>query len=609
MSSKKEYDFIVVGGGTAGLVVANRLTEDPSISVLVLEAGANALADPRVAIPALWSAILGTDLDWDYLTVPQEHLNGRKIGQPQGRLLGGSSGLNAEVFVPPSAADFDAWEALGNAGWGWAKVAPYMRKFHTLHHPADDAREHLNINWVDEAVRGQDGPIQAMFGDVPQNPLGRAWLQSLEELGVRLTNDPFSGQGTGCFSCPSSVDPKTKTRSYSASAYYAPVSNRSNLEVITGATTSKIILESVEGSIVARGVAFRTKDDETIHQVHARNEVILSAGAFGSPKLLELSGVGDKSVLEKAGIPVLLDNRNVGENLQDHIMTGISVEVTDGVFTGDCLLRQEPEILAASMKMYQEHKAGPFSAGSLTSYAFAPLRKTSESARNLEGAVRKLGGEPAASSFEKFHHRFVADLLASSSEATAALFAIPAQVNLHNGPKQIGMTTDPKPGNYLSLGAALVHPLSRGSSHITSADPDVAPTIDPRYLSNPVDIRIFAHHLMIAEDLINSAPLANFLKEDGRRAQPGNPRLSTLEDTMAYIRETALSNNHPVGTCAMVPERGGGVVDSRLKVHGVEGLRVVDSSVMPLIPRCNTQTVVYALAERAADLIKEEYKM
>ncbi|KAF7515937.1 hypothetical protein G7054_g14359 [Neopestalotiopsis clavispora] len=609
----QEYDFVIVGGGTAGLVVAARLSENADVSVLVLESGGDALADPRVAIPAMWSAVLGTELDWDFITVPQENLNSRQIGHPQGRALGGSSAINAEVFVPPSATGFDTWESLGNPGWGWSNVEPYFRKSHTLNPPDEALAKHLDIDWIDEATRGSNGPIQATFTGFTEDPLGRAWNTTFRQLGFGVTQDPYSGRGIGAWSTPASIDPLTKTRSYAASAYLAPVRDRPNLHVVTGATVCRILLQETS----AKGVVFKLKDDNGTneHQVQAGREVILAAGAYQSPKLLELSGIGNKLMLDKFGIATKVENNNVGQNLQDHlmtgisfeaadgVMTGISFEAADGVMTGDCLLRQEPEFVNAFMQMYQEHKAGPLAGGAIPSCALMPIisDELSKMDPQHQELFRDILAKSAAKSILQGHIK---------DEASAALFMLPAQVNLHNGPKQSGMVSNVKPGNYVSLGVSLLHPLSRGSSHISSADPSAPPVIDPRYLSHPLDIEVFARHLMALEVLAKSSPLDAYLKPDGQRAQGlggRNADANTLERAKDYIKETTLTNNHPVGTCAMLPLEKGDVVDARLCVYGVANLRVVDSSIMPLIPRGHIVTSVYTVAEKAADLIKEDY--
>lgn len=529
-------------------------------------------------------------------------------------MLGGSSAVNAEVFIPPSTIGFDAWESLGNAGWGWNGVAPYFYKFHTLNPPSEDVSKHLDLNWIDESSKGT-GPIQASFSGVVEDPLGKAWNETFKQLGFGLTGNPFRGRGVGGWSNPAAIDPVTKTRSYAASAYFAPVSSRSNLEVITGATVSRIILEdSLNGDQpIARGVEFT--QDGVEHRANASREVIVSAGVFQSPKILELSGIGDKALLEKFGIATKVNNPNVGENLQDHLMTGVSYEVAEGVMTGDPLLRQEPQFVQAAMQMYQEHKSGPFASGSLLSYAFTPIMAQAldklepQLQESLEELVQQLADTPSMSELEQENVRFIKSILQSETpgEASGSLFMLPAQVNLHNGPKQAGMTKDIKPGNFLSMGASLQHPLSRGKSHISSSDPTAAPVIDPRYLSHPLDIEMYARHLMVIEILAKTPPLSNHIKAGGRRAQPGEARVDTLEKAKSYIRETALTDNHPVGTCAMLPREKGGVVDNRLRVYGVQRLRIVDSSIMPLIPRANVQTSVYTVAEKAADIIKEDH--
>ncbi|KAI0839568.1 putative GMC oxidoreductase [Hypoxylon sp. FL0890] len=559
----------------------------------------------------MWSAVLGTELDWDFITVPQENLNNRRIGQPQGRVLGGSSAVNAEVFVPPSAIGFNAWETLGNPGWGWDGVAPYFRKFHTLVPPDEAVQKHLGLSWMDESTRGT-GPIQASFSGVVEDPLGKAWIETFKQLGFDFTGDPFGGHGIGGWSVPAAIDPVTKTRSYAASAYFAPASSRSNLEVITHATVSKIIIDG-DTTPTARGVAFKTQSGIE-HEVKASREVILAAGAFQSPKILELSGIGDESLLSKFGITTKVNNPNVGENLQDHLMTGVSFEVADGVMTADSLLRQEPELVQAAMQMYQEHKTGPLASAALLSYAFMPIMTQAleklepQLARSLDELVQKLDAA-SMSEHERQSLDFTKSLLRSgtSLEASGSLFMLPSQVNLHNGPKQAGMTKDVKPGNFVSIGASLQYPLSRGKTHISSSDPSAAPVIDPRYLSHPLDIEIYARHLMVIEIIAKTRPFSDYIKPGGRRAQPGEAKVDTLEKAKAYIRETALTDNHLVGTCAMLPREKGGVVDHRLRVYGVKGLRVVDSSIMPLIARANVQTSVYTVAEKAADIIKEDH--
>lgn len=503
---------------------------------------------------------------------------------------------------------FDAWSGLGNSGWSWKQIAPYFRKFHTLHAPSEAVAKAHGIDWIDEQVRGTDGPIQASFCAMEQDPIGQAWADSFKSLGHELSTDPFGGQGLGPWSQISSIDPVSVTRSYSASGYYRPIMNsRPNLTVLTNATVHKTTTIAEAGSHIASGVLVQLPGSETPQEIHAAREVILAAGAFQTPKLLELSGIGDAKILKEYGIACVSDLPLVGENLQDHLMTGISYEAADGIPTGDPLIRQEPEMMQMVMQMYQEHKAGPLAMGSLANFSYMPILEDFVSTPDdFQSLVQKYKPGPTATRLEQAEFDYVLSVLQKPSEGSAALFMLMAQVNLHNGPKQVGMVSDAKPGNYLSIGAGLSHPLSRGSSHLSSSDPNASPTIDPRYLSHPLDIEVYARHMLAVEKLAATPPLANFIKQDGKRAQPGNPKLTSVSEAKAYIRETALTNNHPVGTAAMLPKELGGVVDERLRVYGIKGLRVVDASVMPLIPRGNTQTAVYAVAEKAADLLKED---
>ncbi|RYP86632.1 hypothetical protein DL769_000700 [Monosporascus sp. CRB-8-3] len=400
---RQEYDFVIISGGTAGLVVATGLTENVDVSALVPEAVENALQDPRIDIPAMWSAVFGTDLDWDFMAMPQEELNGRQIGEPQGYVLGGSGAINAEVFIRPSAVGFDAWEPLGNPGWSWHDVAPYFRRFHTLNMPNEVVAKHLDLSWIDEAIKGTSGPIQTNFIGVVEDPLGKAWNETFRKLGLVFEGGPFNGRGLGGWWIPASIDPVSKTRSYAAAAYFAPAKSR----------------EILRSSPALTGVIFKLKDGTT-HQVNANREVLLAAGVFKSPKMLELSGVGGKALLDRLGIETKVNNPGVCEYLQDHLMTRSS----------------------------------------------AP------------------------------------------NEACGSLFMIPAQVNLHNGPKQSGMTRDCKPGDFISIGAFLQYPLSRSTSHISSLDPSAPPTIDSCYLSLPLDIEIYARHPMASRWALIERPAA-----------------------------------------------------------------------------------------------------
>jgi choline dehydrogenase-like flavoprotein len=511
-------------------------------------------------------------------------------------MLGGSSGLNGFAFTPTSKSNIDAWAQLGNSGWDWDTVAKYFRKSYTLTKPSDPAVQHLKLDYIDEKVRGVDGPIQVSFPDEPENKWARSWLDTLGSLGYPPSNDPFNGTALGAYVNAESVHPKTKTRSYSGNAYLDPARSRINLTIITGAVVEKIVFDT-SAEVVARGVQYRKEGTPTT--VQTTKEVILAAGAFNSPRLLELSGVGSAQLLKQHGIPVVIDNTNVGENLQNHPMCGLSFEANDSAMTIDPIARQEPAALGAAMEAYTTTQSGPFAHSGTYASAQLPLA-------NLQTAPKSVAdlASPASQNgaFAQAHARYVQSVLASPAEASGHYMSFPGYAAFTGD----GSMAPPPAygGNYFTVALLLAHPLSRGSSHIASADPTAKPAIDPRYFTHPLDLDVLARHLQFAEQaIVQTEPLKSLLKPGGRR-NPGAPEsLKDVDDAKAYLRKTAVGAYHPCGTCAMMPKDLGGVVDDRLRVYGCTNLRVCDASVFPFIPRANPQATVYAVAERAADLI------
>ncbi|KAI3056383.1 CAZyme family AA3 [Aspergillus niger] len=592
-----EADYVIVGGGTSGLVLASRLSENDSTrSVIVLEAGKNLIDDPRVQTPALWTTLMGSETDWQFKSTPQAALNNRVIKEPQGKVLGGSSGINGQAFIAPTKAGIDAWNKLGATGWTWENLAPYYKKATTLQLPDEPTRNHIGVGWVDPEVNGSSGPIKVSFPAVKESPMAKAWVEAFQGMGYGCTADPFSGVSTGGYSNLASVDYEKKQRSYAATGYGLPAMGRQNVKILTEATVQKILFSTSDNGAMAVGVEAKI-DGQTV-TVKARREVILTAGAVNTPKLLELSGIGDKERLEQLSIPVIVENSNVGENLQDHLMTGISFEVKSGIATGDPLLRQEPETIQTAFQLYSEQKTGPMTIGGIQSSAYMPLTDHSGQPEARQAYLDSF--PPVANERDQV----IRDIYTQEHEPTCQMFMFLAQANLHESGKSfVGQNL--LPGNFLSLGITQNLPFSRGAVHIASADPTVPPIIDPRYFSHPLDLDLMARNLLSVERLHNVKPIADYLVESGQRNHP-NAFLTDLESAKKYLRDTATTSYHLSGTAAMLPQEKGGVVDENLRVYGTTNLRVCDASIFPLIPAANPMSTVYAVAERAADIIKAE---
>ncbi|KAI0964790.1 hypothetical protein F4678DRAFT_468200 [Xylaria arbuscula] len=595
MASQRSPDYIIVGGGTAGLVVANRLSEDPNIQVLVLEAGKDLSLDPRVNIPALWTSLMGSDADWQYQTFPQQGLQNRSIRQPQGKSLGGSSAINGQAFIAPGKAEIDAWAKLGNPGWDWNSLVPSYKNLYTLTPPSDEATaKHLGIDWMNGEYHGTSGPIKVSFPGVIENPLCRAWIDTFEDLNLVTSADPFSGTSIGGYSNMATVDPETKVRSYAGSAYGIAARQRPNVRMITEAQVQRVSFTGTSPGVV-KATGVQVLVEGKVQTFISAKEVILAAGVYNTPKLLELSGIGDRKVLGRHGIPVRVDLPGVSENLQDHLMTGLSYEVVDGVITGDPLLRQEPEALTLAQKLYVDNKAGPFTIGGIQSHAFM---STPDASALLDKVPQSQKPEDSE------YYDIVRSIIEAPGESSGAWLMFLAQTNLHEaGDSFVGSQLLPE--NFISLGCVQSHPFSRGATHISSADIHAAPNINPCYFSHPADLEIMAHHLQALDTKLRpSEGLAQFLKPDGKRNHPDAFYVGDLEGAKKYVLDTATSAYHGCGSAAMLPREKGGVVNPNLVVYGTENLRIVDASIFPLIPRGNILSSVYAVAEKASDIIK-----
>ena len=358
------FDYIVAGGGTAGLTLAARLTENPDIIVGVIEAGLDRTEDPNVLTPGLTPTMWDNpDYDWIFETVPQVHGNNRVVNHPRGKQLGGSSAINFLYSTHASQRDIDDWGELGNSGWSWSALFPYFLKSEKYNAPSASISTQVDTTFIEPSLHGERGPIQNSFPPFYDN-FYKAWEPTYKNLGLGPTGDPKGGIAIGAYTTLLSLDATNATRSYAGNAYYKPNAGRPNLMVLTGAFATKIVFAASRTPLVATGVSFTISGEA--YTASARREVIICAGTFQAPHLLELSGIGNASLLKSKGIDLQLDNPNVGENLQDHILLPLAFEAAPGEVTFESL-RNETYFTDA-LAEYTVNHTGPLAAGTCNAY-------------------------------------------------------------------------------------------------------------------------------------------------------------------------------------------------------------------------------------------------
>jgi choline dehydrogenase len=517
------YDYVIVGAGSAGCVLAARLTEDPDVSVLLLEAGPADLKE-NIHVPAAFGSLFKTDVDWDYATAPEDGCNGRMMYLPRGKVLGGSSSINAMVYIRGAREDYDGWRDAGNSGWGYDDLLPYFKR------SEDNERGESEFH-------GTGGPL-TVSDSRSRNPMSEAWVQAAAETGLPL-NDDFNGRrqdGVGLYQ----VTQRDGMRCSAAAAFLRPARERRNLTIETRLQVHRLLIE--RGRAV--GVAGERLGEP--FEAVAEREVILSAGAYNSPQLLMLSGVGPAEHLAMREIDVAVDLPGVGQNLQDHINSGV-IYMTD-----------EPVSLIVGMEPEHQLEFAEQGRGPLTSN------------------VAEAGG------FWRSHPGLAA-----------------ADLQFHAAPVMFvdeGLGDPVAHG--ISFGACLLTPKSRGSVTLRSNDPSAKPWIHHAFLSEEEDVGTMLDGLRLTMDMARAPALSRYCSE--AFVAPESPEPGALRAHLARRSQTLY---HPVGTCAMGTGPAA-VVDAELHVHGVEALRVVDASVMPAVPRGNTNAPTIAVAERAADLIR-----
>jgi choline dehydrogenase-like flavoprotein len=504
------------------------------------------------------------------------------------------------MLAKPSKTCLDSWAALGNPGWDWDGLLPYYRKFMSLNRPPPKSEKLLDTSRMQEWIGDGDGPIQASWPPAEYTTavqqMAPEWAKN---LGLR-SHHAAIGDSTGYYDQALSIDMEAGRRSSAVYEYYQPNAHRTNLFLITDAMVQRIVFsdDDSNGEKVATGVEFVVHGCQ--YSASAKREVILCAGTIQSPQILELSGIGSRSILEKHDIKVLVDNPGVGENLQDHVMSGMAYEAVSGLPTREDL--KQPGVMDMLIGEYLKNPVGPL-VNHMTSSIYMSygdiLDDKSKLKQNVESLVpnsQTLGNTGLAKQMKIHQERLL-------NPADCAVWLIPFSggIDLRNVSHGSGIFNHSDPEHYLSFAAALTHPLSRGSSHIQSSDACVHPIIDPRYMSHPADIHVLAQALRVIDaKLVHTEPFASKLK--GCK-QPTCQSFSP--DTAEGFAQEYLSTQwHVLGTCSMLPREDGGVVNPTLEVYGTANLRVIDASIIPLEVQGNIQTAVYAVAEKGADLVK-----
>jgi choline dehydrogenase-like flavoprotein len=564
----------VIGGGTAGLAVASRISLGlPNLSVLVIEAGPDGRQEPGIFVPGRKGSTLGGRYDWNLTTIAQPNANNRVFAQNRGKVLGGSSALNLMTWDRTSEFELNAWEKqLGNKGWNWKSLYAAMLKCETfMPSPA----------YGTEGV-GTTGPIRTLINRIfPRHQ--STWYPTMNSLGLATNRESLNGNPIGVSTQPSNVSPNY-TRSY-APEYLKLAKNNMFLKLDT-----RVAKINFKGK-TATGV---TLEDGT--EITARQEVILSAGSFQTPGLLELSGVGNASLLEKLGISVVKNLPSVGENLQDHIRIQVSYQLKPEYPSFDVL--KNATRAAAELALYNADRESLYDY-TASGYAYFPWGIVgNETASQLRTLVDNDSGLTSVT--DKLKKTYFSPSLSTKVPQLEVIFS-DGYTGLKGYPaansSQFGIGT-------FALIGVVQHPLSKGNVHINSRSISEKPIINPNYLSHPYDLAAATNLAKFLRRIASTKPMSEVWTEE---YEPGNA-IQTDEDWRKYALANTLSIYHPVGTAALLPEKDGGVVNSELKVYGVKGLRVVDASIIPLLPSAHLQTLVYGIAEKAAGMIITEHK-
>ncbi|KAI0687618.1 GMC oxidoreductase [Cytidiella melzeri] len=625
----KVFDYVIVGGGTAGLTLAARLSADPSVSVLVLEAGEAHLNNKDILTEQRYYLLLANkSYSYSHKWIAQQHAADRTGVWERGKGLGGSSAINFMGWFRPPGQDINDWEKLGNPNWNFSNYLDRVVRVEGL-----DVESGEGFVDTKEWKVGRSGPIKVSYPEV----LGEGERRVLETFvngGFKKNATPFNGDPSGCYLRPSNRDPKTNTRSYATTAYYEPNAHRTNLTVLVTATARRVLFSASanqNGEVEATGVDFEYGGK--VYDVSAKKEVLLCAGTLSTPHLLELSGIGSRKVLSKIDVPLKVDLPGVGENMQEHIFAGLSYELKDDapLDTLDPTKRtgEPPAVFKGGCGVVAHLTLSQLSSQPRAAELHSRISRILDELRTEVDEMERQGGEDVEGLQVK---KGLVKQYAILKEKYACVegegspgfqwICLPAFLS---GPNK------PTPGKkYITMMLVLNYGFSRGSIHATSSDPSEAPEIDPRYLSqdigdslthlslqlpplfsdtNIADLDLMYEHFLSMRRL---AELSPFKEMVAREHNPG-PEVLSEEDVKTWIRKTFATIYHTVGTCSMLPRDSGGVVSPEMKVYGTTNVRVVDVSVVPLHVGANTQCTtktdhdVFGIGNQAADIIQGKW--
>jgi choline dehydrogenase len=568
------FDFIVVGGGTAGNTVAGRLAENPNVTVLVIEAGVgNSHEIEEITTPSMAMDLRNSKYDWAYKTTMVKRDDYERIEKPntRGKALGGSSSLNYFTWIPGCKPTFDRWEEYGGKEWTWEPLVPYLRKSATYH---DDPK----LYSPELKKLGAGGPIPISHSELidEMGPFRDALTKAWESRGEPLTENIYDGEMNGLTHCIDTIYKGQRSGSYLF------VKDKPNITIVPEVHSKRLIIDYADR--ICKGVTVIEPSGNELN-FYATREVILSQGVFESPKLLMLSGVGPARELAKHGIDVIVDSRHVGQHLVDHPGVPFVLRVKDGFGMDSHLLRKGPKnnaIVAA----YKKDRSGPVGSGLLEMVGFPRIDKYLEKDAQYRTAKAANGGRDPFSPEGQPH--FELDFVCMFGSAFQWHFPTP------------------KEGDHISVVVDLVRPISEpGEVTLNSADPLMQPNINLNFFADDLDIIAMREGVRFSYDVLTKG---DAFKDLVVSEYPWNMPLDSEEEMKRAVLDRCQTAFHPCGTVRLSQSIEQGVVDPKLRVHGVKNLRVADASIMPIIPDCRIQNSVYMIGEKAADMIKADHK-